>query len=138
MLQSHHSSKYFGMNKGITSYKMVANYIPIQARIIGANEYESHYAFDILYNNTTNIKPTIHSTDTHGTNEVNFAILDLFGYQFSSKYKDIHATISRNSYYFQHPNQYEGLLIKPLRKINTELIMREWDNIKRIMVSLAF
>ncbi|MED3227288.1 hypothetical protein P4363_31880, partial [Bacillus thuringiensis] len=28
MLQSHHSSKYFGMNKGITSYKMVANYIP--------------------------------------------------------------------------------------------------------------
>ncbi|MED3227289.1 Tn3 family transposase, partial [Bacillus thuringiensis] len=56
-------------------------------------------------------------------------MLDLFGYQFSSKYKDIHATISRNSYYFQHPNQYEGLLIKPLRKINTELIMREWDNI---------
>ncbi len=136
-LQSRHSSKYFGMNKGITSYTMVANHIPIQARIIGANEHESHYVFDILYNNTTNIKPTIHSTDTHGTNEVNFAILDLFGYQFAPRYKDIHATISRNLYGFQHPNQYEGLLIKPLRKINTELIMKEWDNIKRIMVSLA-
>ncbi|WP_432418900.1 Tn3 family transposase [Bacillus thuringiensis] len=45
------------MNKGITSYTMVANHIPIQARIIGANEHESHYVFDILYNNTTNIKP---------------------------------------------------------------------------------
>lgn len=55
-LQSRHSSKYFGMNKGITSYTMVANHIPIQARIIGANEHESHYVFDILYNNTTNIK----------------------------------------------------------------------------------
>ncbi|PGO61558.1 DDE transposase, partial [Bacillus cereus] len=136
-LQSRHSSKYFGMNKGITSYTMVANHIPIQARIIGANEHESHYVFDILYNNTTNIKPAIHSTDTHGTNEVNFAILDLFGYQFAPRYKDIHATISRNLYGFQHPNQYEGLLIKPLRKINTELIMKEWDKIKRIMVSLA-
>ncbi|MED1405515.1 Tn3 family transposase [Bacillus mycoides] len=136
-LQSRHSSKYFGMNKGITSYTMVANHIPIQARIIGANEHESHYVFDILYNNTTDIKPNIHSTDTHGTNEVNFAILDLFGYQFAPRYKDIHATISRNLYSFQHPSQYEELLIKPLRKINTELIMKEWDNIKRIMLSLA-
>ncbi|EOQ01547.1 Tn3 family transposase [Bacillus pseudomycoides] len=136
-LQSRHSSKYFGMNKGITSYTMVANHIPIQARIIGANEHESHYVFDILYNNTTDIKPNIHSTDTHGTNEVNFAILDLFGYQFAPRYKDIHATISRNLYGFQHPNQYEELLIKPLRKINKELIIKEWDNIKRIMLSLA-
>ncbi|MEE2015862.1 Tn3 family transposase [Bacillus thuringiensis] len=136
-LQSRHSSKYFGMNKGITSYTMVANHIPIQARIIGANEHESHYVFDILYNNTTNIKPTIHSTDTHGTNEVNFAILDLFGYQFAPRYKDIHATISRNLYGFQHPSHYEELLIKPVRKINTDLIVKEWDNIKRIMVSLA-
>nr|WP_257143282.1 Tn3 family transposase [Bacillus cereus] len=136
-LQSRHSSKYFGMNKGITSYTMVANHIPIQARIIGANEHESHYVFDILYNNTTNIKPTIHSTDTHGTNEINFAILDLFGYQFAPRYKDIQATISRNLYGFQHPSHYEELLIKPVRKINTDLIVKEWDNIKRIMVSLA-
>ncbi|MED0906624.1 DDE transposase [Bacillus cereus] len=136
-LQSRHSSKYFGMNKGITSYTMVANHIPIQARIIGANEHESHYVFDILYNNTTDIKPNIHSTDTHGTNEVNFAILDLFGYQFAPRYKDIHATISRNLYGFQHSNQYEELLIKPLRKINKELIIKEWDNIQRIMLSLA-
>ncbi|HHL0974080.1 TPA: Tn3 family transposase, partial [Bacillus cereus] len=136
-LQSRHSSKYFGMYKGITSYTMVANHIPIQARIIGANEHESHHVFDILYNNTTNIKPTIHSTDTHGTNEVNFAILDLFGYQFAPRYKDIQATISRNLYGFQHPSHYEELLIKPVRKINTDLIVKEWDNIKRIMVSLA-
>ncbi|EOO23731.1 hypothetical protein IIU_06935 [Bacillus cereus VD133] len=116
---------------------MVANHIPIQARIIGANEHESHYVFDILYNNTTNIKPSIHSTDTHGTNEVNFAILDLFGYQFAPRYKDIQATISRNLYGFQHLSHYEELLIKPVRKINTDLIIKEWDNIKRIMLSLA-
>jgi TnpA family transposase len=32
--------------------------------------------------------------------------------------------------------QYDGV-IKPIRKINTDLIVEEWENIQRIMVSLA-
>jgi TnpA family transposase len=59
--------------KGIVNYTHVANHVPLNARIIGANEHESHYVFDLLYNNTTDIQPSIHATDTHGTNEVNFA-----------------------------------------------------------------
>ena len=39
-------------------------------------------------------------------------------------------------YGFKHPSNYEGV-IKPIRRINTELIVEEWDNIQRIMVSLA-
>lgn len=39
---------------------MVASHIPVNARIIGANEHESHYVFDILYNNTTDIQPIVH------------------------------------------------------------------------------
>jgi len=50
---------------------------------------ESHYVFDVLYSNTTDIQLTTHSTDTHGANQVNFAILSLFGYQFAPRYKDI-------------------------------------------------
>jgi TnpA family transposase len=49
--------------------------VPFNARIIGANESESHYVYDLLANNTTDIQPNTHSTDTHGTNEVNFLIL---------------------------------------------------------------
>ena len=41
-----------------------------------------------LYSNTTDIIPNIHSTDTHGTNEVNFALLYLCGYQFAPRYRD--------------------------------------------------
>ena len=55
---------------------------------------ESHYVFDILFNNTTDIQPEVHSTDTQGTNEVNFAILHLFGYQFAPRYKDIQDKVS--------------------------------------------
>jgi TnpA family transposase len=115
----------------------VANHVPLNAEVIGANEHESHYVFDLLYNNTTDIQPEVHSTDTHGTNEVNFAILHFFGYQFAPRYKDIHDKVSQSLYGFKHPSQYDELLLKPIRKINDNLIIEEWENIQRIMVSLA-
>ena len=91
-----------------------------------------------LYNNTTNVQPEVHSTDTHGTNEVNFAILHVFGYQFAPRYKDIYDTVSKSLYGFKHPSQYDvDFLLRPIRKLNPDLIADEWDNIQRIMVSLA-
>ena len=85
-----HSPKYFGLKKGVSSYTLVANHVPVNARIIGAHEHESHFVFDLLYNNTSEIKPEQHSTDTHGTNQVNFFLLHVFGYRFAPRYKDIH------------------------------------------------
>jgi len=82
-VRSRYSPKYFGLKKGITNYTGGANHVPFNARIIGANEPESHCVYDILANNTTDLRPSTHSTDTHGTNEANFAILDAFGYQFA-------------------------------------------------------
>lgn len=136
-INARHSSKYFGLRKGIVSYSLVANHVPIQARIIGANEHESHYVFDILFNNTTDLQPQVHSTDTHGTNEVNFALLHLFGYQFAPRYRDLPDKVRQSLYGFKHPSQYEGCLLKPIRKLNTQLILDEWENIQRIAVSLA-
>ncbi len=136
-INARYSPKYFGLKKGIVSYTLVINHIPVNARIIGANEHEGHYVFDILFNNTTNIQPEVHSTDTHGTNQVNFAILHLFGYQFAPRYKDIHDKVSSSLYGFKHPSQYGDILIKPIRKIKDNLIVEEWENIQRIIVSLA-
>ena len=60
-INSRHSPKYFGLKKGIVDYTLIANHVPVNARIIGANEHESHYVFDILYNNSTDIQPDVHS-----------------------------------------------------------------------------
>jgi TnpA family transposase len=137
-INARYSPKYFGLKKGVVSYSMVANNVPVNARIIGANEHESHYVFDIVYNNTTDIQPAVHSTDTHGTNEVNFALLHLFGYQFAPRYRNIYNRVQTSLYGFKHPRQYdEGLLIKPMQKLSPKLIIEEWDNIQRILVSLA-
>ncbi len=58
------------------------------------------------------------------------------GYQFAPRYLDIYDRVSKSLYGFKHPSQYEGIL-KPIRKIDTDLIIDEWDNIQRINVSLA-
>lgn len=39
--------------------------------------------------------------------------------------------------YVNQPSHYGDILIKPVRKINTDLIVEEWDNIQRIILSLA-
>ena len=91
---------------------------------------------DLLYNNTSEIKPERHSTDTHGTNQVNFWILHAFGYQFAPRYRDLHKKMT-TLIGFKHPNHYSDLFIKPSRKTNDDLIQKEWPNIQRIMASLA-
>lgn len=137
-IKSRHSPKYFGLGKGIVPCTLVINHFPANSKNLGANDHESHSVFDILYNNTTNIQPDIHSTDTHGTNEVNFAILHFFGYQFAPRYKDIYKKVTSSFYGFKHPNCYdESFIIKPVRKINVDLITEEWENIQRIILSLA-
>ena len=93
--------------------------------------------FDILFNNTTDIQPEIHSTDTHGANEVNFALLHLFGYQFAPRYKDLYDKVRTSLVGFKQPSQYGDAIIRPVRKAQTEFIVSEWDNIQRIIVSLA-
>jgi len=136
-IRSRHSPKYFGLKKGISNYTGVANHVPFNARIIGANESESHYVYDILANNTTEIRPGVHSTDTHGTNAVNFFTLAVAGYQFAPRYRDIRDKMD-TLYGFKHPSNYdEKYLLKPGSKANTRLILAEEDNIKHILASLA-
>ena len=135
-INARYSPKYFGLNKGVSAYTLVANHVPINAKIIGTHEHESHYVFDLLYNNTSDIKPERHSTDTHGTNQVNFWILYAFGYSFAPRYRDLHKKID-SLVGFNTPSHYGDSLIKPSRKVLDELIINEWPNVQRIMASLA-
>ncbi len=137
-INARHSSKYFGLNKGVVSYTLLANHVPLNARIIGANEHESHFVFDILFNNATDILPATHSTDTHGANHVNFAVLHQFGYQFAPRYRNVQRQLKAGLLGFRHPTHYhKDWPIKPNRRIREGLILSEEANIERILLSLA-
>jgi len=135
-INSRHSPKYFGLKKGITSITLIANHIPVNAKIIGSHEHESYFVFDLLYNNTSDVDPHTLSTDEHGTNQVNHMILDVFGYQFAPRYRNLNSD-TRDIYGFHDPSFYKNDIVKPIRKINKQLIVQEWPNCQRILVSLA-
>jgi TnpA family transposase len=131
--KARHSAKFFRKGKGVSSLTLVANHIPTNANVIAPNEYEGHFAFDLLYGNSSEVRPVSLATDTHGVNNVNFAILDMFGYQFAPRYAKFKKV-------FQHHFKitFEGGLKIQLKKpINNLLIEQEWDQIQRIMCSLS-
>jgi len=133
--RTRYSSKYFGTAKGLSNISLNAHHMGINNRIIGSNEHESHYLFDLLMNNSTEIIPDVVSTDTHGVNHVNFALLDLFGYQFAPRYAKVGTVIEQM---FNVTTDKDDRIQMSLRKpINTKRIMEHWDTIQRIAVSLA-
>ena len=39
-IHARHSPKYFGLQKGVSSYTLVANHVPVNAKIIGTHEHK--------------------------------------------------------------------------------------------------
>ncbi|WP_269529780.1 Tn3 family transposase [Alteromonas sp. RW2A1] len=127
--KTRYASKYFGTNKGVSAVTLVANHAAINAKMIGANEHESHFIYDLLFSNTSDIKPDVLSTDTHGANHMNFALLDLSGYAFAPRYANVGSVIDD-----QFSIHNEQLVMKT--PIDIATVESQWDVAQRIMISL--
>lgn len=86
-------------------------------------------------NNSTEIIPDVVSTDTHGVNHVNFALLDLFGYRFAPRYAKVGTVIDKM--FNVATDKDDNIQLSLKKPINTKHIMKYWDTIQRIAVSLA-
>jgi TnpA family transposase len=136
-IKARYSRKYFGGAMGVVAYSLIANHVPINSMIIGANDHESHYILDIFLNNSSNIKPIAISGDMHSINRFNSALLYLFKCQFMPRFTRIFKSSTKNLASFKESKLYEGFLIKPSNKIEKPFIRNNWDAICRIIVSLA-
>lgn len=128
------SAKYFRKGKGVSAMTLVSNHVPLATVVISPNEYEGHFAFDLLYNNTSEIQPKSLATDNHGVNNVNFAILDIFGYQFSPRYAKFKKVFND---LFEVILEDEQLIIRLKKQFNIKLITQEWEDIQHIICSLS-
>jgi TnpA family transposase len=133
-IQSRFSSKYFGSCKGISIYSLTANHISANAKAIGANEHESHYLYDVIYNNNTNIPIGMVTGDGHSINQTSFVTLDSINVEFIPFIKNIRIEVEK-LYSVNDSDKYHGL-IKSSGKINTSLIKAEKRGIMRILLSL--
>jgi len=92
---SRHSQKYFSTAKGVAPYTLILNHVPINCNMRGSHEHESHNLHDLLFNNDSGFDLDRVSTDTAGSNQVNFALLDARYIDYTPCYKSIGTKVSR-------------------------------------------
>ena len=135
-LKARHSRKYFGKGKGVVAYTLLASHVPLQSEMIGANEHESYYVFDIYYHNTSDIFPTAITGDMHSINKANFAILYWFGLKLEPRFTNLQSQL-KHLYCANNPAEYERYLIQPVGQIDRQLIASEKANIDQIVATLG-
>lgn len=135
-IKARFSRKYFGKDRGIVAFSMLANHVALQTELLGANQHESHWVFDICYNNTSDIVPTTITGDMHSINRANFAILHWFGMKLAPRFANLQAQL-KHLYCGGEPEDYAHFLIPPAGHIDRELIVSEKDNIDRIVATLG-
>lgn len=136
-IKSRYGKKYFGMLKGVVLFSLIANHLPLCLKVIGANQHESHFLLDIVESNTSDVEIVAVSGDMHSINRVNFALMYLFGYRFMPRFTQLQDKSDNNLVCFDELDNYKQHIIKPSKKVDKALIIKEWDNVLRILASLA-
>lgn len=132
-MMARHSSKFFGDGTGVSAYNEIVNSLSVASRLIGSHEYEGHVLFELAQQyNTSEIKPTHISTDKHGMNAINFALFDFIDMVFAPRIPRPH----RETFWGFDTKGHEGLLIKPTKFVDENLMNEEWDNMQRLSASL--
>lgn len=134
-IHANYSYKYFGKDKGIVIYSFIDEMHRLfHSMTISSSEREALYVFEGLLQNQA-LQSDIHSTDTHGTNGINFSLLYLAGIRFIPRIEDFQ---NQHLYSFADTNlpQLIDYELKLGKTINTTIIEQNWDMICRLMVSL--
>ncbi len=133
-IQSRYSKKYIGKGKGISLYTLIANFVAVNAKNIGLNEYEGHYLYDMIYNNKTDIEINMVTGDNHSLNKLNFVALDSIDVDYVPSIKNIR-TAADDLYSVKTTDNYTGYII-PNGQINVNRIKSQKRGILRILLSL--
>lgn len=126
--------RYFGYGKGLTYYTWTSDqYSQYGTKVIPSTIRDATYVLDEILDNETELTILEHTTDTAGYTDLVFGLFDLLGLRFSPRLADL---ADKTLYRIDTSIKYKNIdsLIKG--RINTELILRHWDDILRVAGSL--
>jgi TnpA family transposase len=135
-IKARHGKKYFGKGKGVVAYSLLCNHVPLQTYLLGSNDHESYFAFDIWYNNSSDINPQLLTGDMHILNKANSVIMYWFDGELHPRFTNINNQL-QNLYCEKLLDKYNSCDIKPRDEINRKLIEDEADNLERIIATLG-
>ena len=135
IFNARYSPKYFNLGKGISVLTLMINFMPTAIKLISPNEYEGNYGLELLLMNETDLQSVINSTDMHGINDLNFALYDGAGYDFQPRYTNL-CESSKSIIASNHFSAQGDYIILPASTVDSDLIVDEEDNFKRVIVSM--
>ena len=124
-----------GRKKGIVSYGFLDDrHRLFHSVTISSSEREAAYLVDGMLHNDV-VESTIHSTDTHGFTEVNFAVTYLIRVAFAPR---IQSFQDQQLYAFAGMDvpDLTAYGLAPVKYIDHALIEAQWDTLLRLVVSL--
>ncbi|MCU0440623.1 MAG: Tn3 family transposase [Raineya sp.] len=134
-IHANYSYKYFGKDKGIVIYAFIDEMHRLfHSSTISSQEREALYVLDGLLQNQI-VQSNLHSTDTHGTNGINFALLYLSGIRFIPRIENFQ---KQYIYCFEDTKvpELDGYEVKLGRILKPDVIEQNWDMVCRLMVSI--
>lgn len=133
-IQSRYSRKYLGTGRGISLYTLIANFVAVNAKNIGLNEYEGHSLYDIIDGNKTDIDINMVTGDNHSLNKLNFVTLDSIDVDYVPSIKNVRE--AADDLYAAKPIENYSGLIKPKGVINVDRIRSQRRGVIRVLLSL--
>ena len=126
--------KYYGAHRGVTYYNFSSDqFMGFHGIVIPGTLRDSMYILDGLLEHQTQLRPVEVMADTAGVSDVVFGLFWLLGYQFSPRLADI----GEARFWRLDPTADYGILNSIARsRVNTKLIMRNWDDLLRVAGSL--
>ena len=134
-IQSRYSKKYLGKGKGISIYTLVANFVAVNAKNIGLNEYEGHSLYDMIFGNKTDIDIDMVTGDNHSLNKLNFIALDSINVEYVPSIKNVKEA-ANELLSINDPEKYAAGILKPNRKVKIDRIKTQKRGILRVLLSL--
>jgi TnpA family transposase len=128
------NSKYFHVERGVTYYNFTSNqFTGFHGIVIPGTLHDSPYVLNGLLENETSLEPKELMTDTAGYSDIVFALFWLLGFQFSPRLADIGES---RFWRLDRRADYGALNGLARHRVNTKLIIQNWDDFLRVAGSL--
>ena len=131
---SGHTNPKYGSEPGRMFYTHVSDqYSPFSSKVINVGVRDSTYVLDGLLQHESDLRIEEHYTDTLGFTDHVFALMNILGFRFAPRIRDLHET----KIYVPPGTGELGTLDEMIGgTINTKVIETNWDDVLRLAASI--
>lgn len=129
-----HVNLKYGQEPGVQFYTHISDqYAPFHTKVINATVRDATHVLDGLLYHESDLRIEEHYTDTAGFTDHVFALMQLLGYRFAPRIRDL---ADRRLYIHGDAKRYPKLAGMIGGRVNVKHIRTHWDEILRLAASI--